>query len=113
MRVTILQLEAKESLIQIKEYIIQDSVFYANKTIEEILKRIHNLEIFPYMGKQVEIKNKKMRQIIYKSYKYFINLNSIEFISYKFFIIQGIFQILDFNSKKIEKPCAFIIINMF
>ncbi len=103
MRVTILQLEAKESLIQIKEYIIQDSVFYANKTIEEILKRIHNLEI----------KNKKMRQIIYKSYKYFINLNSIEFISYKFFIIQGIFQILDFNSKKIEKPCAFIIINMF
>lgn len=103
MRVTILQLEAKESLIKIKEYIIQDSVFYANKTIEEILKRIHNLEI----------KNKKMRQIIYKSYKYFINLNSIEFISYKFFIIQGIFQILDFNSKKIEKPCAFIIINMF
>lgn len=64
MRVTILQLEAKESLIQIKEYIIQDSVFYANKTIEEILKRIHNLEI----------KNKKMRQIIYKSYKIFYKL---------------------------------------
>ena len=74
MRVTILQLEAKESLIQIKEYIIQDSVFYANKTIEEILKRIHNLEIFPYLVKQVEIRNKKMRQIIYKSYKIFYKL---------------------------------------
>ncbi len=74
MRVTILQFEAREDLIQIKEYIARDSIFYSNKTIKEILKRISILKEFPYMGKQVEIHGKKVRQIIYKSYRIFYKL---------------------------------------
>lgn len=74
MRVTILQFEAREDLVQIREYIARDSIFYANKTIKEILIRISNLNYFPYMGKQVEIHGKKTRQIIYKSYKIFYKL---------------------------------------
>lgn len=74
MRVIILQLEARQDLIQIREYISRDSIFYANKTIKEILKRANNLGYFPYMGKEVEIHGKKVRQIIYKSYKIFYKL---------------------------------------
>lgn len=74
MRVTILQLEARQDLIQIREYISRDSIFYANKTIKEILNKISKLEDFPYMGRKVEIHDKKVRQIIYKSYKIFYKL---------------------------------------
>ena len=69
-----LEINATISLIQIREYIAKDSIFYANKTIEEILKRTNNLGYFPYMGKEVEIHGKKVRQIIYKSYKIFYKL---------------------------------------
>lgn len=69
-----LGINATISLIQIREYIARDSIFYADKTVEEILKRANNLSIFPYMGKQVEIHGKKMRQIIYKSYKIFYKI---------------------------------------
>ena len=69
-----LEINATISLIQIREYIAKDSIFYANKTIEEILKRANNLGYFPYMGKEVEIHGKKVRQIIYKSYKIFYKL---------------------------------------
>ena len=70
----ILGIKARTSLIQIREYIAKDSIFYANKTVEEILKRVNDLANFPYMGKKVEIHGKKVRQIIYKSYKIFYKL---------------------------------------
>ena len=70
----ILETKARDNLIQIREYIARDSIFYANKTVEEILKRAKGLADFPYMGKEVNLNGKKSRQIIYKSYKIFYKI---------------------------------------
>lgn len=70
--------EALEELMHIKEYISKASAFYANKTIKEMLKRIENLKEFPYLGREIEIRSKKVRQIIYKSYKILYKVYSKE-----------------------------------
>ncbi len=66
---------AQRELIQIKWYIAQDSEFYANKTVNEINKRIENLLFFPEMGKVINEK-RNIRQIIYKSYKILYKFDS-------------------------------------
>lgn len=66
---------AQQELIQIKWYIAQDSEFYANKTVNEINKRIDNLLLFPEMGRVID-KDENIRQIIYKSYKILYKFNS-------------------------------------
>lgn len=66
---------AQQELIQIKWYIAQDSEFYANKTVNEINKRIENLLIFPEMGKVINEK-RNIRQIIYKTYKILYKFDS-------------------------------------
>ena len=71
----ITKIDAKRDLLQIKWYIEQNSKFYANKTINEINKRIKNLLLFPEMGKVVN-KRENIRQIIYKSYKILYKFDS-------------------------------------
>lgn len=66
---------AQQELIQIKWYIAQDSDFYANKTVNEINKRIENLLFFPEMGKVINEK-RNIRQIIYKTYKILYKFDS-------------------------------------
>lgn len=67
--------KANQDLLQIKWYIEKDSKFYANKTVDEINKRIENLLLFPEMGKVID-KDENIRQIIYKSYKILYKFNS-------------------------------------
>ena len=67
--------DATEELQQIREYISKDSKFYANKTIDEINKRIQNLLLFPEIGRVID-KNKNTRQIIYKSYNILYKFDS-------------------------------------
>lgn len=67
--------KANQDLLQIKWYIERDSKFYANKTVNEINKRIKNLLLFPEMGKVVN-KRESIRQIIYKSYKILYKFDS-------------------------------------
>lgn len=65
-----LKLNAKEDMNQIEEYISRDSIYYANKTIEEIVEKIKYLSMFPYMGRKIpEYNNINLREIIYKSYR--------------------------------------------
>ncbi len=71
----ITKVDAKRELLQIKWYIEQDSKFYANKTVNEINKRIKNLLLFPELGKVVN-KRENIRQIIYKSYKILYKFDS-------------------------------------
>ena len=72
-----LRLDAKEDLKQIQEYISRDSVYYANKTIEEITEKIKYLSMFPYMGRKIPEFNKvNFRELIYKSYRIFYKVNS-------------------------------------
>lgn len=66
---------AQQELIQIKWYIAQDSEFYANKTVNEINKRIENLLFFPEMEKVINEK-RNIRQIIYKTYKILYKFDS-------------------------------------
>ncbi len=71
----ITKVDAKKDLLQIKWYIEQDSKFYANKTVNEINKRIKKLLLFPEMGKVID-KDENIRQIIYKSYKILYKFDS-------------------------------------
>lgn len=71
----ITKVDAKKDLLQIKWYIEQDSKFYANKTVNEINKRIKNLLLFPEMGRVID-KDENIRQIIYKSYKILYKFDS-------------------------------------
>ena len=71
---------AKTDLIHIKEYIEQDSAYYANKTVYGIKEKIKILLKFPYMGRYVpEFNFKLIRELIYKSYRiiYYVNSNNI------------------------------------
>ena len=72
-----LRLDAKEDLKEIYEYISSDSVYYANKKIEEIIEKTKYLSMFPYMGRKIpEFNNVNFRELIYKSYRIFYKVNS-------------------------------------
>lgn len=69
--------KALKDLAEIKNYIERDSVYYANKTIADILRRTENLKLFPSMGRYVpEVNSKEMRELIYKSYRILYTFNS-------------------------------------
>ena len=62
--------DADKDLIQIYNYISKDSIYYAEKTIKEIVYTTENLLYFPYMGRKVsEMKNDRIREVSYKSYR--------------------------------------------
>ena len=64
-------------ILQIYSYIYQDSVYYAVKTINEIVKSTDNLEMFPYMGRKVlEYDLTQLRELIYKSYRIMYEVQS-------------------------------------
>lgn len=67
---------AKRELKSIRNYISKDSIFYANKTVNEIIEKLQMLKCFPEIGKQIELDGKIVRQIIYKSYRIFYQVNS-------------------------------------
>ena len=72
-----LELDAKEDLEQIEEYISRDSIYYANKTIEGIIEKTKYLSMFPYMGRKIpEFDNANLRELIYKSYRIIYRVNS-------------------------------------
>lgn len=69
--------QARENLKQIREYISRDSIYYANKTIKEIIEKTKYLLMFPYMGRKVpEYNNSNLRELIYKSYRILYKVNS-------------------------------------
>ena len=91
--------EARESIIQINDYISKDSIYYANKTIEEIIKRIGNLAIFPYMGRKIpEYNNVNLREIIYKSYRILYKVNSNIYVLNIFHHSRDIFNSINISN---------------
>ena len=72
-----IEIEAKADLKQIQEYISKDSIYYANKTINEIINKTEYLLMFPYMGRKIpEFDNTNFRELIYKSYRILYKVNS-------------------------------------
>jgi len=61
---------ALDDLAAIKEYIARDSVYYANKFIDDAFNATDNLEVFPEMGRVVPEGNDPcIREIIFGSYR--------------------------------------------
>ena len=71
--------QANLDLIQIYNYISQDSIFYARKTIDNIIKKTEYLYQFPYMGRALQYSKENCRELIYKSYtiQYLVNSDII------------------------------------
>lgn len=62
--------ETEIDLLQIVTYIMQDSIFYAQQTNQNINGKVKILESFPYIGRTVpEINQYTIRELIYKSYR--------------------------------------------
>jgi toxin ParE1/3/4 len=58
------------NLENIKNYIAQDSEFYAVELTEKILGAVEKLSAFPRLGREVpEIKKENIREIIYGNYR--------------------------------------------
>lgn len=73
----ILKQEAEEDLENIKNYISKDSIYYANKTTNEIINKTEYLLMFPYIGRKIpEYNNENFRELIYKSYRILYKINS-------------------------------------
>lgn len=68
---------ANNDLIQIYNYINQDSIYYSIKTINNIIDLVDNLKILPYIGRKIPEYNKvNERELIYKSYRIIYKINS-------------------------------------
>ena len=75
---------ANQDLINIYNYISKNSVFYARKTINNIIIKTEHLSLFPYMGRvSLQYSQENYRELIYKSYiiLYIIESNKIHIIS--------------------------------
>ena len=72
-----IEIDARTDLKQIQEYISKDSIYYANKTINEIINKTEYLLMFPYMGRKIpEFDNTNFRELIYRSYRILYKVNS-------------------------------------
>jgi len=61
---------ALDDLAAIKEYIARDSVYYADKFVDDAFNAADNLEIFPEMGRVVPERNdSSIREIFFGSYR--------------------------------------------
>jgi len=68
---------AKKDLINIYNYISNDSLYYAMKTINNIIEKTEMLDVFPYTGrKMLDFPSEGYRELIYKSYKIIYKINS-------------------------------------
>lgn len=75
---------ARFNLIQIYNYIYEDSVNYAVKTVDEIVRKTDNLNFSPYMGRKVpEYDIYNIRELIYKSYRIIYEVQSNKIIIHR------------------------------
>lgn len=87
MNISIIWLEnAKYDLIQIYNYILIDSSYYAIKTVNEIMDKVKSIITFPYMFRKVQIyDDENIREIIYKSYKIIYEIDSNKIFVHRIF----------------------------
>lgn len=61
----------------LRDYIAQDSPFYARQFIERLLTRLENLPTFPRMGRSVpEAESEDVREIVYQGYRVIYRLKA-------------------------------------
>lgn len=75
---------ANNDLIQIYNYIYEDSIYYAIKTVNDIVKLADNLGVLPYLGRKIpEFNEEGRREVIYKSYRIMYKIESNNIIIYR------------------------------
>ena len=75
---------------EIYNYIAKNSIKYANETADNIYSLISELEISPYLGRYVpELKEKCLRELIYKSYRIVYEFFEDSEIVYVHFVVHG------------------------
>ena len=68
---------ANNDLIQIYNYIYEDSIYYAVKTVNDIIKLVEKLKNLPYIGRKIpEYNEDSQRELIYKSYRIIYKIES-------------------------------------
>lgn len=68
---------AKIDLIQIYNYIHDDSIYYSMKTVNDIINLVNYLKFSPYMGRKIpEYNDENKRELIYKSYRIMYKIKS-------------------------------------
>ena len=75
---------ARNDLKQIHDYIANDSKYYAQNVIQEIVAKTETLTEFPEIGRTVpEISDRKIRELIVYSYRliYEISVAGIEILA--------------------------------
>ncbi|MCL2860254.1 MAG: type II toxin-antitoxin system RelE/ParE family toxin [Oscillospiraceae bacterium] len=61
---------AENNIKEVFDYIVPNSLKYAEKAVRDIRSRIRNLKEFPYIGRYVpERRDKLYRELIYKNYR--------------------------------------------
>ena len=61
---------ALDDLDGIREFIARDSIYYAEKLVDDVFAKVDNLEIFPEMGRIVPERNDpNFRELIFGSYR--------------------------------------------
>ena len=61
---------ARRDLQQIYDYIAEDSVYYADKFVDELFGKVENLKLFVSVGRVVpEIQREDTREIFHHSYR--------------------------------------------
>jgi addiction module RelE/StbE family toxin len=81
---------ALENLEKIKEFIAQDSVYYAKIFSEKVLSSIEILGDFPRIGRIVpEFNTETIREIIYGDYRILYKIIDSEDILYILTVIHG------------------------
>jgi plasmid stabilization system protein ParE len=71
--------EAEKNLLEIKQYIEKDSVFYAERLVRQLYEKVTVLYQHPEFGKPVSTQNNiTLRRILHKNYRiiYFIKENT-------------------------------------
>ena len=76
--------DAKNDLMQIYNYINENSNYYSLKTINNILNLIDSLKYSPYMGRKVpEYNENDKRELIYKSYRIIYKIESNKIVIHR------------------------------
>ena len=90
---------ALSDLESIRDYIMKDSEYYANRFVERIIEAVESLEKFPEMGRMVpEAEEENIRELLFQNYRiiYRVETDSILILT----IIHGARDL----SRKIYKP---------
>lgn len=73
--------KARVDIIQVFNYIVEDSLYYSIKTVTEISQIVDDLKMWKYMGRKVpEYDTHNIRELIYKSYRIIYEIKSSEIL---------------------------------